>query len=92
MSPTARSPGSTSGSWTIPDTWGETHLLDVAVAVIDAAGGVAKRFERLLFWPFTHGTLEGDLRAGLEPVASTYEEDVERYLVTARRGRTSPAG
>lgn len=61
--------------------------LRVAVAVIDEAGGVTTSSEQLPFWPFTHQTLEGDLRAaGLVPVATTYAEAVERYMVTARRG------
>ncbi|HYM58954.1 MAG TPA: class I SAM-dependent methyltransferase [Solirubrobacteraceae bacterium] len=80
-------------AWTIPDAWEETHLFEIAVAVIDEAGGVTTRSERLPFWPFTHRTLEGDLRAaGLAPVTSTYAEDVERYVVTARRGRYTGAG
>jgi SAM-dependent methyltransferase len=74
-------------AWTIADAWQETHHLDVAVAVIDEAGDVTTCSERLAFWPFTHGALEADLRAaGLAPVATTYAADVERYLVTARRG------
>jgi hypothetical protein len=41
--------------------------------------------ERLDYWPFTHEELQADLlAAGLEPVASTFDPDVERYLVTAR--------
>ena len=73
--------------WTIAEAWEETHFFDVAVAVIDEAGGVTTRSEQLPFWPFTHQALEGDLRAaGLVPLATTYAEAVERYMVTARRG------
>jgi hypothetical protein len=44
--------------------------------------------ERLAFWPFRHETLDEDLRAaGLDAEASTYDPDVDRYLVTARRPR-----
>jgi SAM-dependent methyltransferase len=73
-------------AWTIPEDWEARHHLDVAVAVLDAAGGVTSRGERLAFWPFTHETLDADLRAaGLEPATSTYDPEVDRYLVTARR-------
>ena len=42
--------------------------------------------ERLDYWPFTHEELQADLlAAGLEPVASTFDPDVERYLVTVAR-------
>jgi SAM-dependent methyltransferase/predicted enzyme related to lactoylglutathione lyase len=75
-------------AWTIPDRWEDQHSLDVAVAVIDDAGGVTTRSERLSFWPFTHQQLGDDLRAaGLLPESSTYGSEVERYLVTARRDR-----
>jgi SAM-dependent methyltransferase len=41
--------------------------------------------ERLRFWPFTHEELQADLRAtGFELVASTFDPEVGRYLVTAR--------
>jgi SAM-dependent methyltransferase len=79
-------------SWTFADGWDEPHRLDVAVAL--PAGdeeGVATASERLVFWPFTHETLERELRsAGLEQESSSYAPDAERYLVTARRA--APAG
>jgi SAM-dependent methyltransferase len=41
--------------------------------------------ERLRYWPFTHEELQADLRAtGFDPVASTFDPEVGRYLVTAR--------
>jgi SAM-dependent methyltransferase len=74
--------------WCVADAWDERHHLDVAVAVIDDAGGVTTHAERLAFWPFRHRTLAGDLRAaGLTPVSSTYQPDTERYLVVARAAR-----
>jgi len=73
-------------AWTIPEDWEARHHLDVAVALVDESGAVTSRGERLDFWPFTHETLDADLRAaGLEPATSTYEPEVDRYLVTARR-------
>jgi SAM-dependent methyltransferase len=73
-------------AWTIPADWEAAHQLDVAVAVIGDDGRVRSEGERLTFWPFTHTTLDGDLRAaGLRPVSSTYAAGVDRYLVTARR-------
>jgi hypothetical protein len=77
-------------SWTIPDAWGARHDLDVGVALIDASGKATTVTERLPFWPFTHSELEADLRrSGFTPESSTYTEEVDRYLVTARRS-TSP--
>jgi SAM-dependent methyltransferase len=73
-------------SWTIADGWDDRHLLDVAVARLDDDGGVTTRSERLSFWPFRHGDLREDLRpAGLHPESTTYADDADRYLVTARR-------
>ena len=72
--------------WTIADAWDEPHFLDVAVAIVDQAGRVTTRCERLPFWPFSHETFDGDLRAArLVRVSSTYTRETERYLVVARR-------
>jgi SAM-dependent methyltransferase len=69
-------------AWTLP------HRLDVAVAVLGAAGDVETHAETLAFCPFTHEELDADLRgAGLEPQSSTYAPDVDRYLVTATTRR-----
>jgi SAM-dependent methyltransferase len=73
-------------AWTIAQSWNEPHYLDVAVALVDHAGGVTTHSERLQFWPFTRHTLDEDLRAaGLTPASSTSIYDSERYLITARR-------
>jgi SAM-dependent methyltransferase len=73
-------------TWTIPDDAAALHELDVAVALLDGAGGVETRCERLEFWPFGHDELEGDMRAaGLAVASSTWSEEADRYLVTARR-------
>jgi SAM-dependent methyltransferase len=72
--------------WGIRDRWDDEHSLDVAVAVLEDDGTVATGAERLSFWPFTHEDLAEDLRqCGLTLETSTYADDVERYLVTARR-------
>jgi hypothetical protein len=73
-------------SWTIPDSWDARHFLEVGVALIDGSGKTTTVTERLPFWPFTHSELDEDLRrSGFTPESSTYAEDVDRYLVTARR-------
>jgi SAM-dependent methyltransferase len=75
-------------AWSLAPTWDEPHHLDVAVAVLGDGDRVTTRRERLDFWPFRHETLDQELRAaGLEPETSTYEAEVDRYLVTARRPR-----
>jgi len=72
-----------SHAWTIE---GELVRLEVAVSLLAADGTVHTVSEAFPVWPFTHEQLHDDLRAaGLEPQASTYTPDVERYLVTARR-------
>jgi SAM-dependent methyltransferase len=77
-------------SWTIPARWDDTHHLDVAVALLDPGNQVTARSARLEFWPFPHETLLDDLRAtGLSPISDTYTAETERYLVTARRRRSS---
>ena len=73
-------------NWTIPEDWDSPHLLDVAVALIDPSGKATTTAERLSFWPFTHTVLDADLRqCGFVPESSTYTNDIDRYLVTARR-------
>ena len=60
---------------------GEPPALEVTVTFDDGT----THGERLEHWPFTHGELDDDLRAtGFEPAASTWDPDVERYLVTSR--------
>jgi SAM-dependent methyltransferase len=73
-------------SWELAEDWDAPHHLDVAVALIGDDGRVTTHAERLPFWPFRHETLDEDLRAAdLEAQTTTYEADVDRYLVTARR-------
>jgi SAM-dependent methyltransferase len=73
-------------AWQLGDDWDNPHRLDVAVALLGPDGSVSPTSERLVFWPFRHETLQGDLGAsGLTTPTSTYAPDVERYLVTARR-------
>jgi SAM-dependent methyltransferase len=75
--------------WTVAAGWDDQHGLDVAVAMIDEAGGVTTASERLAFWPFTHEGLDADLgAAGLRPESTTYAPAAERYGVTARRPGT----
>jgi len=60
---------------------GEPPVVEVTVTFDDGTA----HGERLEHWPFTHDELDDDLRAaGFEPAASTWDPDVERYLVTSR--------
>jgi SAM-dependent methyltransferase len=73
-------------SWWLADEWEDPHRFDVAVALLGDDGAVTTHGERLRFWPYSHDMLRDDLRAaGLAPETSTFERDVDRYLVTARR-------
>lgn len=73
-------------AWTIADRWEDQHFLDVAVARLDNTGGVTTQRERLPFWPFRHEELDAELRAaGLRPESTTYTDETQRYLITARR-------
>jgi SAM-dependent methyltransferase len=73
-------------SWWLGEDWADPHAVDVAVALLGDDGAVTTVGERLRFWPFRREALDEDLRAaGLVPEASTYDDDVDRYLVTARR-------
>lgn len=73
-------------SWWMAPRWEDEHGLDVAVALLGDDGEVTTHGERLRFWPFSRDMLDDDLRAaGLAPETSTYEAEVDRWLVTARR-------
>jgi SAM-dependent methyltransferase len=61
-------------------TW-HAGAFEVAVAFDDGTS----YSERLTYWPYTHEELQADLLAsGFEPVASTFDPEVGRYLVTSR--------
>jgi SAM-dependent methyltransferase len=61
---------------------GEPLVLEIAVAFEDDGSTHAERLE---CWPFTHEELQADLVAtGFTPVASTFDPEVGRYLVTSR--------
>jgi SAM-dependent methyltransferase len=73
-------------SWWLADAWQDAHGFDVAVALLGDDGAVTTRGERLRFWPYSHDMLREELRAaGLEPETSTFDPDVDRYVLTARR-------
>jgi SAM-dependent methyltransferase len=75
-------------SWWLAEDWDDEHGFDVAVALLGDDGEVTTIGERLAFWPFSHETLREDLvAADLTRETTTYEPDVDRYLVTARRPR-----
>jgi SAM-dependent methyltransferase len=75
-------------SWWLAEDWEDEHAFDVAVALVGDDGAVTTLGERLTFRPFSHETLREDLEAaGLTLETTTYEPDVDRYLVTARRPR-----
>jgi SAM-dependent methyltransferase len=67
---------------TVRRTWhdGDPPTLEIEVTL----EGVVHA-ERLAYWPFTHEELDADLRAaGFTPERSTWDPEVDRYLVTAR--------
>ena len=73
--------------WSVRDDWEETHRLDIAVAVLQGRDAVRTTSVSLDFWPFRNEDLAADLDAvGLTLESSTYEPEVDRYLVLARRG------
>jgi SAM-dependent methyltransferase len=73
-------------SWWLAEAWEDEHGFDVAVALLGDDGAVTTHGERLRFWPYSHDMLRDDLRAaGLEPETSTFDPDVDRYVVSARR-------
>jgi hypothetical protein len=72
--------------WTLPDGTEQALHVDVVVALVGDGGAVTTHQERLECWAFSHRQLDADLRAsGLTPELSTYADEDERYLVTARR-------
>lgn len=74
-------------SWTVPESWDEPHLFDVAVALVGDDGRVQTHRGRFAFWPFSEAQLHDDLRhAGLAPQGAGVPADkAGRYLLTARR-------
>jgi SAM-dependent methyltransferase len=73
-------------SWDLSGSAQEPHHVDVAVALVGDDDSVTTYRERLEYWPFGHSELVADLRAaGLTLESTTYTDDVERYLVVARR-------
>ena len=73
-------------SWTMAAEWEARHDLEIAVALLGPDGSVRTTRERLEVWPFRRETLDDDLRsAGLTPASTTWQTDVDRYMVTARR-------
>jgi SAM-dependent methyltransferase len=74
-------------SWWLADDWEDEHSFDVAVALVGDDGAVTTLGERLSFWPYSYATLREDLEAaGLRTETTTFEKEVDRYLVTARKG------
>jgi SAM-dependent methyltransferase len=75
-------------AWHAAAGWDERHDVDIAVALLaTGTDAVATHAARLAYWPFTHEQLARDLEAaGLAGDASTYEPDLERYVVSARLG------
>jgi len=73
-------------SWELSDSAERPHYVDVAVALVADDDRVTTHRERLEYWPFGHDELVADLHAvGLALQSTTYTDDVERYLVIARR-------
>jgi SAM-dependent methyltransferase len=73
-------------SWWLAEDWEAEHGLDVYVALVGDDGEVTTLGERLPFWPYSYETLCEELgAAGLTPEATTFDAEVDRYLLSARR-------
>jgi len=72
--------------WQVADLWEDEHHLEIAVALIEPDGSVRTCSERLSFWPYRYEQLVAELQSvGLEVAASTFDADVEQYMVVAKR-------
>jgi SAM-dependent methyltransferase len=79
-------------SWWLAANWEDEHEFDVAVALVADDGAVTTLGERLSFWPYSYATLREDLEAvGLQPATTTFESEVDRYILTARKGEPATA-
>ena len=72
-------------AWTLAESDEEVSVLETGVALLDGDEATLVT-ERLEFWPFAYDALLADLAAaGLTAADSTYDPDVDRYLVAATR-------
>ena len=79
-------------SWWLAEEWESEHAFDVYVALVGDDGDVTTLGERLTFWPYSYATLREDLEAaGLRPETTTFESDVDRYVIAARKAEPATA-
>ena len=71
-------------NWQIEQLWEQEHCLEIAVAQVEPDGSVLTCSERLSFWPYRYEELVAQLQnVGLEVETTTFDPDVEGYLVVA---------
>jgi SAM-dependent methyltransferase len=72
--------------WEIAPHWEQEHHIEIAVAQVAADGSVLVRSELLSCWPYRYDELGSQLtRAGLRVEKSTFDPEVEGYMVVATK-------
>jgi hypothetical protein len=72
--------------WEVAPHWEEEHHIEIAIAIVDAAGSVDVRSELLSCWPYRYDQLDVELhRLGLRTEMSTFNSEAENYMVVANK-------
>jgi SAM-dependent methyltransferase len=73
--------------WQVQQLWEQEHYLEIAVAQAEPDGSVLTCSERLSCWPYRYEELVAELQSvGLAIETTTFNPDVEGYMVVAGRG------
>jgi SAM-dependent methyltransferase len=72
--------------WQIEQLWDQEHYVEIAVAQVNPDGSILACSERLSCWPYQYEELVAQLQSvGLKVETTTFNPDVEGYLVVAGR-------